>query len=109
FWNEPAGYLYDVVDVDHEPGKVDPSFRPNQVFAVGGLGEPLVSPERARRVLDEVESRLWTPLGLRTLAPGQPGYVGRYEGGVRERDGAYHQGTVWPWLLGPFVEAWVRL
>jgi glycogen debranching enzyme len=56
-----------------------------------------------------VESRLWTPLGLRSLAPGEPGYVGRYAGGIRERDGAYHQGTVWPWLLGPFVEAWVRV
>jgi glycogen debranching enzyme len=56
-----------------------------------------------------VEARLWTPLGLRSLAPGEPGYAPRYEGGVRERDGAYHQGTVWPWLLGPFVEAWLRV
>jgi glycogen debranching enzyme len=60
-------------------------------------------------VVDAVEARLWTPLGLRSLAPGQPGYCTRYEGGVRERDGAYHQGTVWPWLLGPFVEAWLRV
>jgi glycogen debranching enzyme len=56
-----------------------------------------------------VESRLHTPLGLRSLAPDEPGYIGRYAGGVRERDGAYHQGTVWPWLLGPFIEAWVRV
>ena len=60
-------------------------------------------------MVDAVEARLWTPLGLRSLAPGEPGYVAHYSGGVRERDGAYHQGTVWPWLLGPFVEAWVRV
>jgi glycogen debranching enzyme len=56
-----------------------------------------------------VEQRLWTPLGLRSLAPEEPGYALRYEGGVRERDSVYHQGTVWPWLVGPFVEAWVRV
>ena len=60
-------------------------------------------------MVDAVEARLLTPLGLRSLAPGEPGYRARYGGGVRERDGAYHQGTVWPWLLGPFVEAWVRV
>lgn len=65
--------------------------------------------EPACRVVETVESRLWTPLGLRSLAPGEPGYTPHYEGGVRERDGAYHQGTVWPWLIGPFVEAWVRV
>jgi glycogen debranching enzyme len=63
----------------------------------------------ARPVVDAVEALLWTPRGLRTLAPDEPGYVPRCEGGVRERDSAYHQGTVWPWLLGPFVEAWVRV
>jgi predicted glycogen debranching enzyme len=108
FWNE-RGHLYDVVDVDHEAGRVDASFRPNQILAVGGLPEPVLEGERARAVVDAVEARLWTPLGLRSLAPGQPGYCTRYEGGVRERDGAYHQGTVWPWLLGPFVEAWLRV
>ena len=61
------------------------------------------------RVVDAVERQLWTPLGLRSLAPDEPGYVGRYAGGVAARDGAYHQGTVWPWLLGPFVDAWVRV
>ena len=65
--------------------------------------------ERARRLVDAVEARLWTPLGLRSLAPGEPGYAARYEGGPRERDAVYHQGTVWPWLIGPFVEAWVRV
>jgi glycogen debranching enzyme len=69
----------------------------------------LLSPERARRVVQAVESRLWTPMGLRSLAVGEPGYRARYEGGPAQRDGAYHQGTVWPWLAGPFVEAWVRV
>ncbi|MCC6766706.1 MAG: glycogen debranching enzyme family protein [Deltaproteobacteria bacterium] len=109
FWNEEAGGLFDVVDCDHRPGAVDPAFRPNQIFAVGGLPVALLEGERARRLVDAVAARLWTPLGLCSLAPGEPGYVGRYAGGVRERDGAYHQGTVWPWLLGAFVEAWVRV
>jgi glycogen debranching enzyme len=109
FWNESRGCLYDVVDVDHQPGRVDPSVRPNQILAVGGLPLPLLEGERARRVVEAVEATLLTPLGLRSLAPGEPGYRPRYEGGVRERDGAYHQGTVWPWLLGPFVEAWLRV
>lgn len=109
FWNDEAGGLYDVVDCDHRAGTVDRAFRPNQIFAVGGLPLTLVDGERARRLVDAVGARLWTPLGLRSLAPDEPGYVGRYAGGVRERDGAYHQGTVWPWLLGPFVEAWVRV
>ena len=109
FWNEAAGCLYDVIDVDHQPGSVDATFRPNQIFAVGGLPLALLEGERARRVVDAVESQLLTPLGLRSLAPGSSGYAPRYEGGVLQRDGAYHQGTVWPWLIGPFVEAWVRV
>jgi glycogen debranching enzyme len=59
--------------------------------------------------VDAVETRLLTPLGLRSLSPDEPGYVAHYSGGVRERDSAYHQGTVWPWLLGAFVDAWVRV
>jgi glycogen debranching enzyme len=90
-------------------GAVDSSFRPNQVFAVGGLPFAVLDGSRARRVVDAVEARLVTPLGLRSLAAGEPGYVARYRGGVRERDGAYHQGTAWPWLMGAFVEAWVRV
>jgi predicted glycogen debranching enzyme len=109
FWNEEAGALHDVVDVDHRMGAVDSSFRPNQVFAVGGLPFAVLDGSRARRVVDAVEARLVTPLGLRSLAAGEPGYVARYRGGVRERDGAYHQGTAWPWLMGAFVEAWVRV
>jgi predicted glycogen debranching enzyme len=109
FWNADRGCLYDVVDVDHRPGAVDPSFRPNQVFAVGGLPELLLEGERARRVVDAVEARLWTPLGLRSLAPDEPGYMPHYDGSPARRDAAYHQGTAWPWLSGPFVEAWLRV
>jgi predicted glycogen debranching enzyme len=108
FWNEPLGWLNDVVDVDHVPGTFDASLRPNQLFAIGGLGEPLVAPSLARRALDAVERELWTPLGPRTLSPRHPDYGRRCAGGVVERDEAYHQGTVWPWLAGPFVEAWLR-
>jgi predicted glycogen debranching enzyme len=108
FWNPERSCLYDVVDCDHRPGVVDPSFRPNQVLAAGGLPLALLDPARARLVLDAVEERLWTPAGLRTLAPDDPRYRGRYAGDPAQRDGAYHQGTVWPWLAGPFVEAWVR-
>lgn len=109
FWNESSGSLHDVVDCDHRPGTVDVSCRPNQIFAVGGLPFPLLQGARARQIVQDVEQRLWTPMGLRSLAPGDPAYVSQYYGGVRERDGAYHQGTVWPWLAGPFIEAWVRV
>lgn len=108
FWDSKRGYLLDVADADHIGGKDDPSFRPNQVFAIGGLPFSLVSPEIAGKVVDAVESRLFTPLGLRSLDPADSAYRGQYKGGINERDGAYHQGTVWPWLVGPFVEAWVR-
>jgi predicted glycogen debranching enzyme len=109
FWNESGGCLYDVVDCDHIPGTLDPRVRPNQIFAVGGLPFALLEDERARRIVDTVQDRLWTSVGLRSLSPDDPQYVGRYEGGVHERDGAYHQGTVWPWLAGAFIEAWVRV
>jgi predicted glycogen debranching enzyme len=109
FWNEKAGCLYDVIDANHRTGDVDTSFRPNQIFAVGGLPFQLLEGERAQRIVSLAEERLWTPLGLRSLAPGESAYTPRYEGGVRQRDGSYHQGIVWPWLLGPFVEAWVRV
>ena len=109
FWNDAGGHLHDVVDVDHQAGTVDASFRPNQVLAIGGLPFPLLRGARARRVVDAVEQRLLTRMGLRTLAPDDPAYVPQYEGGVRERDAAYHQGTAWPWLMGPFAEGWVRV
>lgn len=109
FWNAERGCLFDVVDADHVPGKADPALRPNQLLAVGGLPLQLLPEEKARQVVALAEKELLTPLGLRTLAPSEPGYRGRYEGGPTARDGAYHQGTVWPWLLGPFAEAWVRV
>jgi predicted glycogen debranching enzyme len=110
FWNAQAGCLYDVIDVDHRAGVVDATIRPNQILAVGGLPLAALLPrDQATRVVGTVYSRLYTPVGLRSLAPFESGYAPRYEGSVRERDAAYHQGTVWPWLLGPFVEAWVRV
>ena len=109
FWNEELGRLADVVDVDHIPGTRDDRFRPNQILAVGGLPVPLVDGKRGRRIVDAVERHLLTPVGLRSLAPGEPGYAARYEGDSAARDAVYHQGTVWPWLIGPFVDAWVRV
>ncbi len=109
FWDESRGYLSDVLDANHIAGQRDDSFRPNQIFAIGGLPLALMHGQRARRIVDQVEARLLTPVGLRSLAQGEPGYAPRYQGGVRERDAAYHQGTVWPWLMGPFVEAWLRV
>ncbi|HEV8550547.1 MAG TPA: amylo-alpha-1,6-glucosidase [Polyangiaceae bacterium] len=108
FWNAERGMLFDVIDQDHVSGRVESACRPNQIFAAGGLPITLLSPDKARRVVDAVERELWTPLGLRTLERGHPAYAPRFRGGPHERDFAYHQGTVWPWLLGPFVEAWVK-
>ncbi len=108
FWIEQTGYLADVIDVNHAPGHVDRSIRPNAMLAVGGLAECLLDAERARRAVDLAASTLWTPMGMRTLAPSDPAYKRHYHGGRVERDEAYHQGTAWPWLIGPFVEAWVR-
>ena len=95
------GCCFDVLD---GPDGDDPAIRPNQLFAVA-LAPELLTPERARAVVDVCVRELWTPVGLRTLAPGDPAYVGHYGGDQTARDGAYHQGTVWPWLLGAFVQA----
>ncbi|MCI0538689.1 MAG: glycogen debranching enzyme N-terminal domain-containing protein [Verrucomicrobiales bacterium] len=109
FWNRDRGCLFDVVDVGHQPGSIDATLRPNQVLAVGGLPLALLDGEQARLVLEAIEGQLLTPLGLRSLGPLEPGYSRCYQGGPAQRDGCYHQGTVWPWLLGPFVEGWVRV
>ncbi|MBI3973152.1 MAG: hypothetical protein HY332_17900 [Chloroflexi bacterium] len=101
FWYGDGGYLYDLLD--GESGG-DASLRPNQIIAAALPDCPL-TPEQRRAVVDGVVERLWTPRGLRTLAPDDPRYRGRYQGDPRQRDGAYHQGTVWPWLLGPLVDA----
>jgi predicted glycogen debranching enzyme len=109
FWNAAGGCLYDVIDVDHKSGEADARVRPNQIFAVGGLPLALLEGERATRVVAVVEQHLLTPLGLRTLAPDDPDYHPHYGGDQTSRDAAYHQGTVWPWLLGSFVDAWLRV
>jgi len=109
FWNPERGFLHDVVDEDHVAGRVDSRLRPNQLLAIGGLPRALLEGERARAVVDVCERQLWTPLGMRSLAPSEAGYAPRYEGDPEQRDRAYHQGTAWPWLLGAFVEAWLRV
>ncbi|HYL12292.1 MAG TPA: amylo-alpha-1,6-glucosidase [Terriglobales bacterium] len=103
-WNEKGGYLYDVLN----GGPPDSSIRPNQIFAVS-LPYTMLSPERAKQVVGVVEQHLLTPYGLRTLAPSDPQYRGRYSGDGVSRDGAYHQGTVWPWLMGPFISAYIKV
>lgn len=100
FWNEHVGYYADTVDA----GVQDLSLRPNQAIALS-LGYRAVPDDHARKILDAVERHLLTPFGLRTLSPFDPRYVGKYKGSVAERDSSYHQGTVWPWLLGPYVTA----
>src|SRR5206468_2832315 len=85
-----------------------PACRPNQVFAVA-LKHPVLDPSRWGTVVDVVRERLLTPVGLRSLAPGHPDYKSRYFGDLRARDAAYHQGTVWAWLIGPYIDAWLRL
>ena len=101
------GYLADVVDIPE--GGIDTALRPNQLLAIGGLPCVLVSKEFARAMIDTIEKELWTPLGMRTLSKDSPDYSPVYFGDVHQRDEAYHQGTAWPWLSGPFIEAWLRV
>ena len=105
FWNENERYLFDVVDGERGD---DPSCRPNQIFAISlpnaVLDEALWNP-----VLEAVCERLLTPMGLRTLSSDHPDYKANYRGDLRSRDAAYHQGTVWPWLIGPFIDAWLKV
>ena len=104
FWNEKAGCLYDVINGEAR----DASIRPNQVIAIS-LTNTMLSKNRATNVLRVIERELLTPRGLRTLSPGDPKYIGRYEGGPQSRDGAYHQGTVWPWLMGSYITAYIKI
>ncbi|MEW6333346.1 MAG: amylo-alpha-1,6-glucosidase, partial [Thermodesulfobacteriota bacterium] len=104
FWIPRDGYLGDVVS----EGILDPSIRPNQLFAVSLPYSPLDAGEQAG-VVRTVRERLLTPCGIRTLSPDDPAYRGCYRGDPRQRDAAYHQGTVWPWLLGPYGEAALRV
>jgi len=106
FWYEEGGYLYDVVDT--EGGGNDPALRPNQIFAIS-LDHPVLDPSRWKRVVEVVERELLTPVGLRSLSRDHPDYKAKYYGDLRARDAAYHQGTVWGWLIGPFVDAWMKV
>jgi predicted glycogen debranching enzyme len=103
FWNQETGCLYDVVAGDVR----DASIRPNQILAIS-LAHSLVARKKAESILRVVERELLTPRGLRTLAPNDPHYIGRYGGDQHSRDGAYHQGTVWPWLMGPYITAYAK-
>ena len=105
FWDPDRGYLFDVIDTAEGD---DRSLRPNQLLALG-LVYPLIEGEHALSALDHVTARLLTPFGLRTLSPDDPRYEFRYQGDQRSRDAAYHMGTVWPWLLGPYIDAVKRL
>jgi predicted glycogen debranching enzyme len=105
FWNPAAGYCFDVLDA---PEGNDALLRPNQIFAVSLSESPLTAYQQ-RAVVDICARELLTSHGLRSLAPGDSRFIGHYGGGPRERDAAYHQGTVWGWLLGPFVRAHLRV
>ena len=105
FWYADGGYLFDIVDGEHGD---DPACRPNQIFAIS-LRHPVLDESRWRAVLDVVEARLLTPVGLRSLAADHPDYKAKYDGDLRARDAAYHQGTVWAWLIGPYVDAWLKV
>jgi predicted glycogen debranching enzyme len=105
FWYEQGGYLYDVVD--GEQGD-DHSLRPNQLFSFS-LTHPVLEERRWKPVIQVVKQKLLTPLGLRSLGPDEKDFKAKYDGDLRSRDAAYHQGTVWPWLLGPFIDAWLRV
>jgi predicted glycogen debranching enzyme len=105
FWYESGGYLYDVVDGENGD---DPACRPNQIFAIS-LRYPVLDPVRWEPVVETVRRRLLTPVGLRSLAAGHPDYRATYDGDLRSRDAAYHQGTVWAWLIGPFIDSWLKV
>jgi predicted glycogen debranching enzyme len=105
FWHAAGGYLYDLVDGERGD---DPACRPNQIFAIS-LRHAVLDPSRWKDVVTVVQERLLTPVGLRSLAPDHPDYQRAYDGDLRARDAAYHQGTVWPWLIGAFVDAWLKV
>jgi glycogen debranching enzyme len=104
FWNPIENCLFDVVSSDGR----DAAIRPNQIFAIS-LHHAVLTEERWNAVLDVVTLELLTPAGLRTLSPKDPAYCAAYKGGPHDRDCAYHQGTVWPWLMGPFVSAYLKV
>jgi predicted glycogen debranching enzyme len=103
FWYAEGGYLYDVVDVDGTKGLDDATLRPNQLFAAS-LTHHLLTETQTRSMLQQITEHLLTPMGLRTLSPQDANYHQRFNGNPYQRDSAYHQGTVWPWLIGPYVD-----
>ncbi|HWB26252.1 MAG TPA: amylo-alpha-1,6-glucosidase [Chitinophagaceae bacterium] len=105
FWYEKGGYLYDVIDENGEPGT---SLRPNQLFAIS-LPFALIDGDKAEAMLNVVTHHLYTPVGLRSLSPLDSSYIGMYSGNQLQRDSAYHQGTVWTWLLGPYIDAVIKV
>lgn len=105
FWIDSEQHLFDVVDGENGD---DPACRPNQLLSVS-LPHAVLDESRWRPVLDTVHEKLATPFGLKTLSAEHPGYRATYSGDLRARDAAYHQGTVWPWLIGPFVDAWLKV
>lgn len=105
YWNEQRNCLYDVID---GPDGNDAAIRPNQIFALS-LQHPILYQRHWKQVVDVVRDQLLTPYGLRTLSPNHPDYKGHYRGNLRERDAAYHQGTVWPWLIGHYIDAYLRV
>jgi predicted glycogen debranching enzyme len=105
FWNDTAGFLFDVVDGEHGN---DPACRPNQLFSIS-LQNPVLDPAHWKPVLETCERELLTPAGLRSLSPKHPDYKQTYRGDLLTRDAAYHQGTVWSWLIGPYVDAALRV
>jgi predicted glycogen debranching enzyme len=105
FWYDRGGYLYDVVDSENGD---DPALRPNQLFAIS-LDHPVLGQDKWASVMDCVTQELLTPVGLRSLAPRDKDYKAKYFGNLRDRDAAYHQGTVWPWLIGPYLDAFLKL
>ncbi|HEX8285544.1 MAG TPA: amylo-alpha-1,6-glucosidase [Pyrinomonadaceae bacterium] len=108
FWYEEGGHLFDVVESGELDGRDDPACRPNQLFAVS-LEHPVLERARWESVLNVVREKLLTPVGLRSLSPDHPDFKPTYHGDLRTRDAAYHQGTVWGWLVGPFVDAWLKV
>ncbi len=108
FWNEEVGYLYDVIDVDGVSGQNNAALRPNQLFAAS-LTHELLTEEQVTSMFQHVTRALLTPFGLRSLSPDDPAYRNHFNGAPVERDGAYHQGTVWTWLIGAYVDVYLRI
>jgi predicted glycogen debranching enzyme len=105
FWSSQSNFLFDVVD---GPDGDDPACRPNQLLAIS-LKHPVLDPAHWKSVVEVASSQLLTPFGLRSLSPEHKDYKSKYDGDLRSRDAAYHQGTVWAWLIGPFIDAWLKV